>query len=331
MKKSFALVTCLLLALCLLATAAAEITDTEQAYYQEQLDTLVNSIGDRNMEAPGQRAAMEYLIHEYKRLGCSFWNGTLRLCDVEGTDFWNYKFYSYNVIGIRRAQRLVPNIIVICAHFDSCGPGARDNASGVAGMLLFLRRFYQMEPYESTELRFVAFTAEETGHQGSDTYVRSLSPEERRRIIAVFNLDILTVDTDTEDFCLSCDTLGARTPGGYVEGQEEAPVHNRASRAFTQAVEDLQTFAPTDNGTAYAVPRHTGSSDHDSFHNMGIDAVNVSFRGNPQTAGDWWEFIHTSSDVIGDFDWSRTWQALDILYTAVDGLARNADYGSVVE
>jgi len=331
MKKAIILVTCLSLMLCQLASATAEITNAEQTYYHKQLDTLVNTIGDRNMEAPGQRVAMEYLIHEYKRLGCSFWNGTLRLCDVEGTDFWDYKFYSYDVIGIRKAQRLAPNIIVICAHFDSCGPGARDNASGVAGVLLFLRRFYQMEPYENTELRFVSFTAEETGHQGSDTYVRSLSPEERRRIIAVFNLDIIVVDEGAEDFCLSCDTLGGRTPDGYVQGQDATPVHNCASRAFAQAIADLQAFDPADNGITYVVPRHTGSSDHDSFHHKGIDAVNISFRGNPQTTGDWSELIHTPSDMIGDFVWDRTWQTLDILYTAIDGLAQDASYGCAVE
>ena len=69
----------------------------------------------------------------------------------------------------------------------------------------------------------------------------------------------------------------------------------------------------------------------DSFHHKGIDAVNISFRGNPQTTGDWSELIHTPSDMIGDFVWDRTWQTLDILYTAIDGLAQDASYGCAVE
>lgn len=327
MKRISAILSGLLLLACISYTAAAEIPEEEQDYFYNQMDALVYTIGNRNMMVDGQEKAVEYLTQEYQTLGCSFEDGTLQLGAVNGINYLDYTFHSYNVIGIRKASASDPNIIILCAHFDSNGPGARDNASGVAGVLTFLRRFYQAELYENAELRFIAFTAEETGHQGSAAYVQSLPQEERDRIIAVFNMDIIVVDDWDTDASLSCDTLGGRTADGYIDGQVGVPVNNRVSRAFMQAIADLQSFDPAENGEAYAVPRHKGSSDHDAFHLAGIDSANISFRGNTHTDGSWSGLIHTESDLIDAFDWDRTWQALDIIYTAVDGLARDPAYG----
>ena len=320
----------MVLTICLLfytpLAALAEISMEEQEFFYNEMEALVYDIGNRYMTLEGQAKAADYLAREYQTLGCSTEDGTLRLDAVKGLDSNDDTFYASNVIGIRRAQASEPNIIILCAHYDSKGPGARDNASGVAGVLLFLRRFYQMEPYAGTELRFIAFTAEETGHQGSAAYVQGLPQAERDRIIAVFNLDIIVVDEWAEDFCLSVDTLGGRTAEGYTDGHTDTPVENSVSRAVLQAIADLQAFAPEEYGEMYAV-RHKGSSDHDAFHLAEIDAANISFRGNQNTAGAWTDLIHTQSDLIGDFDWDRTWQTLDILYAAVDGLARDAAYG----
>jgi len=335
MKKTLALLACLLLLVSPLALALAEVTEAEQDDYYYWMEDLVYGIGNRNVAIEGSELALQYLIAEYQTLGCSYEDGTLQLCPVEGTTYWGFDIHSSDVIGIRRAANDDPNIIIFCAHYDTiAGPGARDNASGVAGVLLFLQRFSRMEPYENTELRFISFTAEETGHQGSQAYVASLPQEERDRIIAVFNMDMIVVDDWQEDeFCLSCDTMGGRTAEGYVNGNEEeedAPVSNCASRAFLQAIADLDAFDPSDEGDRYAV-RCKGDSDHDSFHYAGIDAVSISFRGKPGTDGMWCTLMHSENDLIGDFDWDATWTALDILYTAADGLAKDPAYGSGME
>ena len=81
----------------------------------------------------------------------------------------------------------------MCAHYDSISPGARDNASGVATVLLAMEYFQQLAPYPDTELRFIAFTGEESGHEGSLMYVENLTPDEKQRSLATFNVDILLV------------------------------------------------------------------------------------------------------------------------------------------
>lgn len=327
MKKIVALLAGMLLLMNLSSGALAGITGEEQAYYKEQMEIMVEEIGNRNMADIGQEEALSYLTDEFQTLGCSFADGTLQLCHVDDGVNITQDFASDDVIGIRKAQSDTPNIIVLCAHYDSNGPGARDNASGVAGVLTLLRRFAQTEPYANAELRFIAFTAEESGHQGSAAYVESLSQDEKDRILAVFNMDIIVLDPVDVDFCLSLDTLGKRTADGYADGQETAPADNRAVRAFMQALWELRSQDPAEYRETYAVLRHRGDSDHDSFHNAGIDSVNISFRGNPDTNGNWTDLMHTMYDLMDEFDWPRTWQTLDILYTAVDGLARDASYG----
>ena len=329
--KITVLLVCLLLAVGLTYFGITKLNArSEHQYYYDQMKALVYDIGNRNMAVEGQEEALHYLIGAYQNLGLSFADGTLQLNAVKDADAWSFVIDSSNVIGVRKARSSEPNIIILCAHYDSIGPGARDNASGVAAVLTLLSRVTHQKAYENTELRFIAFTAEETGHQGSQTYVEELSQDERDRIIAVFNIDILVVDYEDDDFCLSCDTLGGRTGEGYAQGTDEMPASNRASRAFLQAIEDLRAFAPEDDGIAYAV-RHMASSDHDAFHFAEIDAVNINFRGNVTTDGSWTSVMHTDNDLIGGLDWDRTWQALDILYTAMDGLARDADYGQGME
>lgn len=38
--------------------------------------------------------------------------------------------------------------------------------------------------------------------------------------------------------------------------------------------------------------------------------------------------MHTPTDTMGDFDLDRSYTALNALYTAVDGIARNHGYGN---
>ena len=44
--------------------------------------------------------------------------------------------------------------------------------------------------------------------------------------------------------------------------------------------------------------------------------------------GSWPGVMHTPEDVMGDFDLERSRQALEVLLTAVEGLAADPDYGA---
>ena len=69
-------------------------------------------------------------------------------------------------------------VVVVGAHYDTTpgSVGASDNASGM-GVLLALAKELAGRSFPFT-LRFIAFGAEETGLNGSDHYVDSLSGDE---------------------------------------------------------------------------------------------------------------------------------------------------------
>lgn len=318
----------LLALLCVCTPACAEFDDMDDLdYWYEQMYALSEEIGCRPVGSENELAAMAYLRGEFERLGFE----TVNEYDVSNSQAKNLEV-------ILPAQNGNANIIIICAHYDSAPPvtldgvlcdvpGTRDNASGIAGMLAMAREFVQLPADPDTEMRFVAFTSEETGHQGSQAYVEHLTPNERERVAAVFNLDLVTVDIWLSEHVFSVDTMGMRTPEGYVNGSDEHPAHNKVVRAIQAAMQELDYFDPSESGATHCVPRHLGMSDHDSFHFAGMDSANIAFRGNAEEGGSWHPYMHEADDGIGDFDWERTYQLLNTVFTAVDHLAADPAYG----
>lgn len=102
-----------------------------------------------------------------------------------------------NVIAQRPALSGGENapLLIIGGHFDSvpAGPGANDNASGTAVVLELARSLQQR--YPAYELRFAAFSGEEIGLVGSNDYVQKLSAADRQRLVAMINIDMISVGT----------------------------------------------------------------------------------------------------------------------------------------
>ncbi|HEX2911717.1 MAG TPA: M20/M25/M40 family metallo-hydrolase [Chloroflexia bacterium] len=106
------------------------------------------------------------------------------------------KTYNFtNVVAQRPASNGLQNapVIIFGGHYDSvpAGPGANDNASGTA-VVMELARVFQNQ-YPQYELRFIAFGGEEIGLAGSNDYVKKLSQAERQRIVAMVNIDMISV------------------------------------------------------------------------------------------------------------------------------------------
>lgn len=96
-----------------------------------------------------------------------------------------------NIVAVKPAD-LTPNgdILIIGAHYDGEKgfPAANDNGSGLS-VLLELARVLKNLPSD-TEIRFVAFDAEETGLNGSKAYVKTLK-DEQENIVGMINFDML--------------------------------------------------------------------------------------------------------------------------------------------
>lgn len=79
---------------------------------------------------------------------------------------------SANLVAFLPAASSTAKRILISAHYDATGgPGASDNASGVAIMLEIARYFREKRPAPACQLEFVALGAEELGSVGSRIFV----------------------------------------------------------------------------------------------------------------------------------------------------------------
>ena len=69
------------------------------------------------------------------------------------------------------------------------GPGINDNGSGSAALVEFAHELRGV--YPKNKIRFIWFSAEESGLLGSEHYVANLSPEEKAKIAAMLNFDMI--------------------------------------------------------------------------------------------------------------------------------------------
>lgn len=83
-------------------------------------------------------------------------------------------------------------VVMLGAHLDSIavGPGLNDNGSGVAALLAIAEALAELPAPEHT-IRLALWDAEENGPFGSRAYVDALSIDERDRIVAYLNLDMI--------------------------------------------------------------------------------------------------------------------------------------------
>jgi hypothetical protein len=85
-----------------------------------------------------------------------------------------------------------PNkVVVVGAHLDSVGPGPgiNDNGSGSAALVEFAQALRGV--YPKNKIRFIWFSAEESGLLGSEAYVNSLDVTARSKIAAMLNFDMI--------------------------------------------------------------------------------------------------------------------------------------------
>ena len=138
---------------------------------------LATTIGERNLRTYDKLCeAADYIEAEFKSYG---YKPVRQTYQVHGKDCFN--------IDVEIKGSTLPNeVIIIGAHYDSVvgTPGANDNGSGTAAMLLLAKHFAKSAPQRS--LRFVAWTNEEPpyfqnrGLMGSWVYAEKCRVEKAR-------------------------------------------------------------------------------------------------------------------------------------------------------
>jgi Zn-dependent M28 family amino/carboxypeptidase len=219
---------------------------------------------------------------------------------------------SKNVVGRLEGAdpALKDQYVVYTAHWDHFGKtsegifhGARDNASGTAGLVELARTFAKVTPPPKRSILFISVTAEEQGLLGSQYYsVTPIYP--LAKTVAEINMDELNVTGPTKDLTLI----------GY--GASDLDDYARAA-----AAEQSRTV----HGDAEPEKGYYYRSDHFNFAKMGVPALNpdegVDFVNKSgeygQKVRDNWtaNIYHTPKDVVTpEWDLSGAAQDLKLLF-----------------
>jgi hypothetical protein len=173
-----------------------------------------------------------------------------------------------NVIATLDATSGAGGLIIVGGHFDSvsAGPGAADNATGVA-IVLAAARYLRQVPGRQHPIVFALFDQEELGLVGSKAYVPTLA---NTNVASAHIFDMLSFDGDGDH---------------AVELWSPDPA---LATAYSQA------------GSAAGMPVSAvtfESSDHQSFINAGIAATGV---GEEFVGGDHTPNYHKATDTFAN-------------------------------
>ncbi|MGQ7249255.1 M28 family metallopeptidase [Halomonas sp. V046] len=196
---------------------------------------------------------------------------------------------SSNVVAHQAGRSGASGEWLVVAHLDSVNhaggasapaPGADDNASGAAGLLLMAEvlaghRF-------DDDVRYVLFGGEEQGLHGSRQYVAGLSAAERARIKGVLNMDMIG-------------SVNATPQAVLLEG---APVSQ-------SLIDALGVAAGRFTSLEVQVSLNPFASDHVPFIDAGVPAV-LTIEG-ADSAND---AVHTGDDVLATIDIDYAMQIL---------------------
>jgi hypothetical protein len=156
------------------------VAEVSSARIYDHARTLF-SFGSKHATQPGNGRALEYL------------EATLRSFGYQPELQWFEPapgVRSANVVATLRGTTNPEVQYVVGSHFDSVkeGPGSDDNTSGTTA-LLEVARVLARRPQAAT-IRFVWFTAEESGLRGSREFVRRAT-EAGDRVVGALNNDML--------------------------------------------------------------------------------------------------------------------------------------------
>ncbi|MDR7275384.1 M28 family peptidase [Catenuloplanes atrovinosus] len=209
---------------------------------------------------------------------------------------------SHNVLAERTRGDGTGPVVMVSAHYDSVigAPGANDDGSGTV-LNLELARVLRRLPVNAT-LRFGLWGSEEQGLVGSRYHVAQLPQAERDRIVAVFQNDMVATSWDpaTRYWLLSFTGLA-----------------NRATDEVAAAAGRLG-YTPRISPVTLR-----GSSDHQSFQEVGIAAANFSWRGeeSPATLE---PPYHSPEDTIAkNISLERLKVSMELIGAAAYATARN--------
>ncbi|MCU0850114.1 MAG: M28 family metallopeptidase [Candidatus Thermoplasmatota archaeon] len=228
--------------------------------YEEDL----TANGPRPTESAACIAAAEYIYDQFADMGLA----------VRYHHWSNWGYDSDNVEAtLVGSDETSDDIYIICAHYDtvSAGPGADDDTSGTAAVLIAALIMSQFQ-FNHT-IKFVCFSGEEQGLLGSAVYAAEAAAQ-GWDIVGVLNCDMISYAITTTD------------------GNNLIVFENTASEwLYTYTVGVNAEYSDYIGSLTLHHGGSTWGSDHNSFWDEGYDALfYFEYTETP--------YYHTAQDTI---------------------------------
>jgi len=272
------------------------LTSEEQLIHDKlkhHVDMLAQQIGERNVwQAEALVAAASYIRNTLEELGYQ----------VRMQSFESQGQKVHNIEVELRGTNAPQEIVVVGAHYDSVpdGPGANDNASGVAAMLE-LARLLAGKTHTRT-LRLVAFVNEEqpfsSGEEmGSRVYAERsrMLGEQIKAMVSLETIGFYTDQAASQHYPFPFNYFYPDTGNfiGFVGNLSSWNLVRQSLGAFRAS-----TAFPSEGVAAPDWVRGIGWSDHASFWQAGYPAIMIT-----DTALFRYQHYHKETDTPDKLDY----------------------------
>lgn len=226
------------------AQLVEDVTAAGSAVHVDALQRIADANGgDRASPGRGYDASVDYVAQVLREAGFDVTTPSVTLRQDDGTET-----EVRNVVA-QTSTGSTENVVLVGAHLDSVpdGPGANDNASGVATLLEIAVRMGG-SPSLPNAVRFGFWAAEELDLEGSVGYVDSLSPGDVDALALYLNVDMVA-SPNAGYFVqggVGADGSATGPPGsdvvGRILGEELAAVGVAADRVQFDGASDYVPF-----------------------------------------------------------------------------------------
>lgn len=201
-----------------------------------------------------------------------------------------------NIVGMLTGTTCPEKTLIVGAHYDgvSSGPGADDNASGVAAMLE-VARVLSAQPLQAS-VDFAAFSFEEAGLVGSSQMAAAADSADRE-LLGMINFDMIAYTCDEpgcQDYPEGMEPV--RLTGDFlsvVGNSNSALLLNQFVAASAAAVPGLVVLPLEVQGNGETLP-DVRRADHAPFWDHGYQALFVTDTADLRNPN-----YHLSTDELG--------------------------------
>ena len=243
-----------------------------EAKLKKHIDVLAVEIGERNIgKLKALNKAADYVENQFKEHG---YTPTRQTFQCRRVDCHNI---ACEITGSERPEE----IFIVGAHYDSAPgtPGANDNGSGTAAMLVLAERLKDFKPKRT--LRFVAFTNEEPpyfqnqGEMGSWVYAEMCRKEDQniKGVISLETMGYYTDKKDSQDYPAILKPFYPST-GNFI-GVISDTKSSKLQRSVVKAFKKNSTVPCIGASLPSAIPG-VGWSDHWSFWQEGYVGIMIT-------------------------------------------------------